>query len=139
MGYIELKVIPAFKNNLLCLRYVDDCFVLVGSEKNMEDFFNVLNNAHEAINFTKEKENNDELAFLDVQVKRKENIILTSVYRKKTFTGCYLKFQSNCSLKRKINLIRTLCHRAHRICSQELLSNEIKQIKLLLLNKNGYP
>ena len=33
---------------------------------------------------------------------------------------------------------RTLCHRAHRICSPELLSNEIKQIKLLL-NKNGYP
>ena len=26
-GYIELKVIPAFKNNFLDLRYVDDCFV----------------------------------------------------------------------------------------------------------------
>ena len=30
----------------------------------MDKFFNVLNNAHEAINFTIEKENNDELAFL---------------------------------------------------------------------------
>ena len=38
----------------------------------------------------------------------------------------------------KINLIRTLCHRAHIICSPELLSNEMKQIKLIL-NKNGYP
>ena len=37
-----------------------------------------------------------------------------------------------------MNLIRTLCHRAHRICSQELLSNEMKQIKLFL-NKKGYP
>ena len=66
-----------------------------------------MNNAHEAINFTIEKEKNDELAFLDVLVKRKENRFLTTVFRKKTFTGCYLNFQSNCSLKRKINLIRT--------------------------------
>ena len=58
--------------------------------------------------------------------------------RKKTLTGCYLNFQSNCSLKRKVNLIRTLCHRAHKICSPELLLSEIKQIKTLL-NKNGYP
>ena len=74
---------------------------------------------------------------MDVLVKRKENRFVTTVYRKKTFTGCYLNFQLNCSLKRKINLIRTLCHRAHIICSPELLLNEIKQIKLLL-DKNGY-
>ena len=60
-----------------------------------------------------EKENNNELAYLDVQNKREENIFLTSVYRKKTFTGC---FQFNCSFKRKVNLIRTLCHRAHKVC-----------------------
>ena len=38
----------------------------------------------------------------------------------------------------KVNLIKTLCHRAHRICSSELLPNEMKQIKLLL-NKNRCP
>ena len=92
MGCIELKIVPAFKNNLLYLRYVDDCFVLVKSEKIMDEFFNGLNNAHEAINFTIEKEKNDELAFLDVLVKRKENRFLTSVYIKKTFTVCYLNF-----------------------------------------------
>ena len=59
------------------------------------------------------------------------------MYRKKTVTVCYLNFQSNCSLKRKVNLIRTLCHRAHKICYPELLLSEIKQIKLLL-NKNVY-
>ena len=45
-----------------------------------------MNNAHEAINFTIEKGNIDELALLDVQVKG--NKLLTLVYRKKTFTGC---------------------------------------------------
>ena len=91
MGFIELKVVSAFIYNLLYRRYVDDCCVLDRSEKIMEEFFcfvNVLNNAHDSINFTIEKENNDELAFLDVKVKQKENRFLTSVYRKKTFTGC---------------------------------------------------
>ena len=41
-----------------------------------------MNNAHEAINFTIFKGNNNELAFIDVQVKRKENRFLTLVYRK---------------------------------------------------------
>ena len=137
MGYIELKVVPAFKNSFLYLRYVDDCFVLLRNEKIMDEVFNILNNAHTSISFTIKKNNNG-IAFLDVQIKREENRFLTSVYRKKTFTGCYLNFQSNCSLKRKVNLIRTLCHRAHKICSPELLLSEIKQIKLLL-NKNENP
>ena len=40
-------------------------------------------------------------------------------------------------MKKKTNLIRTLCHRAHKICSRKLFTDEIKQIKLIL-NKNGY-
>ena len=47
-----------------------------------------MNNAHKAINFTIEKGDNDELASLDVNVKRIESRILTSVYGKKKFTGC---------------------------------------------------
>ena len=66
MGYIELKTIPAFKNKLWYLRYVDDCFVLVRSEKVKNEFFNFFNNAHNSISFTIEKESNNELAFLDV-------------------------------------------------------------------------
>ena len=98
----------------------------------------MLNKTHSSIKFTSEKENKDELAFLDVLVKRHKNQFLTTVYRKKTFTGNYLNFHSFCSMKRKTNLIRTLCHRAHKICSRELFDEEIKQIKLIL-NKNGYP
>ena len=85
-----------------------------------------------------EKEINNELSFLDVLIKRHNNRFLTTVFRKKTFTGNYLNFQSNCSMKRKTNLIRTLCHRAHKICSPELFDSEVSQIKVLL-NKNGYP
>ena len=106
-------------------------------EKEINKLFSVLNKTHSSIIFTPEKENNDELAFLEVLVKRRKNQFLTSVYRKKTFTGNYLNFHSFCSMKRKTNLIRTLCHRAHKICSRELFADELNQIKLIL-NKNGY-
>ena len=138
MGYIEKKIIPSFKSKLRYFRYVDDCFVLAENEEVVDKVFSILNGVHKKIKFTVEKETNDELAFLDILVKRQDNRFLTSVFRKKTFTGSYLNFQSNCSMKRKLNLIRTLCHRAIKICSPELLANEINQIKLLL-NKNGYP
>ena len=62
---------------------------------------------------------------------------MTSVYKKPTFTGHYLNFQSRCSKQRKIGLIKTLYHRAQKISSPELLSNEIKTVKEIL-RKNEY-
>ena len=100
--------------------------------------FLVLNKTHLSITFTSEKENNDELAFLDVLVKQHKNQFLTPVYRKKTYARNYLNFHSFCGMKRKTNLIRTLCHRAYKICSRELFVNKINQMKLIL-NKNSYP
>ena len=47
-----------------------------------------MKNAYEAINFTIKKGNNDELTFLDIQVKGNKNRFLTLVYRKINFTGC---------------------------------------------------
>ena len=65
MGYVESKIIPTFKHKLVYFRYVDDCFVLVENEMLIEEFFDILNNAHSSIKFTMEKENNNELAYLD--------------------------------------------------------------------------
>ena len=136
MGFIEKKVISKYK--VTYFRYVDDCFVLGEDEKDIDELFCVLNKAHSSIKFTLEKENNNELPFLDVLVKRHNHKFLTTVFRKETFTGSYLNFHSFCSMKRKTNLIRTLCHRAYKICSKELFNDELNQIKLIL-NKNGYP
>ena len=65
---------------MTCFRYVDDCFVLGKDEEKIDKLFNVLNKTHSSIKFRSEKENNDELAFLDVLVKRHKNQFLTSVY-----------------------------------------------------------
>ena len=71
------------------------------------------------ITCTKKNELHNQLSFLDVLITRKDGRFLTSVYRKSNFTGQYLNFQSSCSKRRKIGLIKTLYHRAKNICSPE--------------------
>ena len=138
MGHLEYKVIPNLSNQISYLRYMDDCLVISNSREDNYALFKNLNGLHEAISFTKEEENNNILPFLDILIIRESNRFLTTVHRKATFTGQYLHFQSFCSKKRKVNLIRTLCHRAHMICSPELLEKEIKNISDIFI-KNGYP
>ena len=82
-------------------------------------------------------EKNNQLPFDNLITKVKRNF-LTNFYRKTTFTGQYLHYQSFCSKKRKVNLIKTLYQRAYKICSKELLHSEVEQVKDILI-KNGYP
>ena len=53
-------------------------------------------------------------------------------------TGQYIRWNSFCPMKRKINLISTLVHRALVICSKSTLENELSNIRSILIN-NGYP
>ena len=76
--------------------------------------------------------------FLDVFVHKTPTAFLTFVYRKPTFSGLYIRWDSFCPQQRKINLIKTLVHRALMISSKCFLANEIKFIKSTL-SKNWYP
>ena len=62
--------------------------IIINITKQRKIEINIFHEAHEAINFTIKKGNIDELAFLDVQVRRNKNRFLTLMYIKKTFTGC---------------------------------------------------
>ena len=98
----------------------------------------MLTNGGVTIRFTFEKKKGKCLPFLDVYVERTDVGLETSVYRKPTFTGQYLRWESFSPLKRKISLISTLVHRALMICTKRRLNREIEQIKKILLD-NGYP
>ena len=93
---------------------------------------------HPSLKFTVEKESNHQLAFLDVFVHKTSTAFLTSVYRKPTFSGLYTKWDSFCPQQRKINLIKTVMHRAFMISSKCFLDDEIVFIRSTL-SKNGYP
>ena len=89
-----------------------NCLVISQTEKVIDALFcNVLN---EKVLFTKELKVNKQLSFLDILLLNSKSKVkfLTSVYKKLSFIGQCLPFQSFCTKKRKINLIRTLYHRA---------------------------
>ena len=71
-------------------------------------------------------------------VERRDSEFSTSLYRKPTFTGQYLRWNSFSPNKRKINLIGTLVHRAFMICSKGKLDPELEKILSILL-EYGYP
>ena len=121
-------------------RYVDDTFTMFDNKITANQFLQYLNSCHNNIKFTIEFEENDQIPFLDVLIKHSEQRKLsTSVYRKKTFTGLYTKWDSFTPRKYKINLIRSLTYRYFRICSSpELLQSDLNDLRKLLL-QNGYP
>ena len=97
-------------------RYVDDTFTMFDSKDNANELLSFLNSRHDSIKFTIEFDEDNKIPFLDILLKRcPDNIFSTSVYRKKTFTGLYTKWDSFTLCKYKINLIRTLTYRCFRM------------------------
>ena len=86
-----------------------------------------------------EIEQNNRLPFLDVLVEKINGKFQLSVYRKPTNTGLGISFFSYCSMKYKINSIKTLISRAYKICSfYPLLHIEFNLLKVFFKN-NGFP
>lgn len=65
------------KSKDICIKYitkyVDDVFAIIKT-KDVEDILKILNAQHTKIQFTKEKEQNGKIAFLDVEIHRKTTI-----------------------------------------------------------------
>ena len=94
-------------------RYVDDVLAAVNKHKT-DDILHSINNTAENIRFTKEEEQNNPLAFLNVLLTRTHHgTITTQVYRKKTHKDQILNFNSNHSTQHKISCIKTLFNRIY--------------------------
>ena len=85
-----------------------------------------------------DEEKDNKLPFLDALVECCSFAFVTCIYRKPTFTGLYLSWDAFVIKSRKLNLIKCLTFRALKICSDNKIKSEFKQIKNLLLS-NGYP
>ena len=138
VGFYESKLFDKISKPQVYYRYVDDTFALFENEVDSEAFLTHLNSLHASLKFTSEKEVNQSLPFLDVLVTKSNNSFITSIYRKATFTGEYIRWNSFGPRTRKTNLIATLTHRALKICSKPTLQQELDTIRSLFI-KNGYP
>ena len=138
VGYLEEKLFYQTQKPPTYFEYADNTFAIFDHEVKADEFLTKLNCLHPSIKFTFEKEKEKCLQFLDAYVKRTDIGFESSVYRKLTFIGRYLRWESFSPLKRNISLISTLVHRALIICTKRRLNGEIERIKKILLD-NGYP
>ena len=120
------------------LRYVDDTFVVLKNKADVDKVLSFLNDKHDTIKFTVENEAKNSLNFLDMKIKRNEDLTISlSTYRKPTFTGTMLNWNSLTSMKYKKGLINCLLYRSYSICSSiEQFEFEKSDIKQILINNN---
>ena len=141
MGYHENKWLNSKESSaVLCYkRYVDDTFCLFKCETDVERFLNFLNRQHPNIKFTIEKEKNNQLPFLDILNDSSSNKLVTSVYRKPTYSGLLTNYNSFTSPNYEKGLIKTLIHGTFRInCTWSGFYYDILNLKSVL-QKNEFP
>ena len=131
MGYHEANWLQAFEDCEIILyrRYVDDIY-LFNSESDADKFYEFLNKQHPNIKFTFEKQQNNQISFLDILIKINGENFSTTIFRKKTTIGLFTNYLSFTPLSYEIGLVKTLIHHAFKICSNWcLFHDEINNIK----------
>ena len=81
-----------------------------------------------SIKFTMEEEENQQIAFMDIQVTREGNKLSTSVYRKKTHTKRYLNFHLHHHPRTLIGIVKTLKYIALNICQPGKQQEELQPL-----------
>ena len=123
VGYHKEKLLSEITKPALYFRYVDDTFALFQNEKESEEYLIKRNETHPSIKFTSEKEKNKCFPFFDVCFEHTETGDETSVYRKPTFTGQYVRWNSSHRLNARLmfNFDTRTSH------SHDLLQEQIKR------------
>ena len=98
-------------------RYVDDIFVLFSSKEHVQLFVDYMNKQHKCLRFTSEAENDNSFSFLDIKITCHNKQFKTSVYRKPTFSGVFMSYESYVDQTYKKSLIDTLLFCCFSICS----------------------
>ena len=65
--------------------------------------------------------------------------LLAEIYRKPTFSGLGVNFLSNCSLKFKINAVKTLLFRAYHLSSNWDMFHREVQFLASFFKQNSFP
>ena len=120
-------------------RYIDYIFVIFNSYLQLLKFVGYMNHQHPNIKFTFEVEKNNNFPFLDIKICRENNQLTTSVFRKPTFFGVFINFDSFLHVSYKHSLVNTLIFRYFKMYfSNEKLHNEIVYHKEVF-RYNRYP
>ena len=95
MGYLEDKILNSLvEKSLVWWHYIDNIFMIwQHGEETFKEFLKILNSGHPTITFTAEY-SLGKVNFIDVEIMRSGNKLLTDLYIKPTDTHQYLEFSS---------------------------------------------
>uniref|UniRef100_A0A0K0CYL4 Reverse transcriptase domain-containing protein n=1 Tax=Angiostrongylus cantonensis TaxID=6313 RepID=A0A0K0CYL4_ANGCA len=93
MSKVETPVIDL--GPLLYCRYIDDCFVICSTQKEMDKCFELLNEQSEYRKFTSEKPKENWIPFLNIQFSLSENGYITKWYGKSSSENIMIHFLSS--------------------------------------------
>ena len=121
-------------------RYVDDIFcVWTGSDRDLDDFTTYINSLHYKINFTAEREINNQINFLDLTIMKSSDCLIFEIFRKPTLCDSLIPFDSFHDFKYKLAAFNSLIYRTLTLPITE--QNRIKEFKIIeqLASSNGFP
>ena len=142
LQYIEHTIIydTLTKHNILgYFRYVDD--VLLAYDNTVTDIHDVLqdfNKAAQPMSFTIEKEENNQINFLDITIKKGNQSLRYDIYRKPTSTNIIIPSESNHPIEHKISAIRYLQNRNETYATSTQSKQKEQQIIQQILQTNYY-
>ena len=120
-------------------RFVDDTFAKI-KRILLQQFKEHLNKQNQYLKWTEEVEVDNQLAFLETKVhKREDGSVQTTIFRKKTHTDQYLQFSSNHHIQHKLGIYSCFKNRAETLISKEEdIPEEIEYVKTAL-KRCGHP
>ena len=130
---IMKKLFDTGKMNFYCC-YVNDTLLLMKPE-DIQLVQKLFNSFHKNLHFTNDRFKNEVSHLLDIKIMSAQ--VLT-IYRKKNHTGQYVHYDSFTPRNCKISWICSLVTRAKRICSVNLLPEEINETKKFT-SWSGFP
>ena len=120
-------------------RYIDDCIGAISSSREeLDQFITSVNSFHPALKYTWEISETS-LAFLDITVSIRGNVLCTSVHYKPTDSHSYLLYSSSHPSHVKNSIPYSQFVRLRRLCSDDSdFSSKLEEM-CQFFEKGGYP
>ena len=119
-------------------RYMDDIIMNIDREQ-IGPKLEAINNLHEDLHFTMERERDNTLPFLDMQLINSKGVLSSKWYRKPTDTGLIMNYHSLAPKRYKTSVVAGFVHRIYRACSSWILFHDSLEEAKKVLESNQYP
>ncbi|XP_076054479.1 uncharacterized protein LOC143033168 [Oratosquilla oratoria] len=134
---VEREVFSTTRKPPIYTRYVDDIFVLVRDQRELEDLKATLQHVS-GLNFTTENSINGKLPFLDVKIEASPQGFKTGDYSKPSSPGLCLNGNNGCPSRYRKSTIGAYVRRTLSHCSDWNRTHaELDRITQVLVN-NGF-